>query len=98
SADGNGGDENGDSIARRAGAGAFGSAGAGFASSRYAAARRPKKPFEQSSLAAASAAQASGAASNSETVEINLYIEQFPFMVLYTIKPSRTTLAPSRSA
>src|SRR6187402_1719362 len=50
SAEGNGGDANGEGIARRAGAGAFGSAGAGSASSRYAAASRLKMPEEQSPL------------------------------------------------
>ena len=58
-ADGNGGEENGESIPRRAGAGAFGSAGAGFISSRYAAASREAKLDEQSVLDVA--ADAAGA-------------------------------------
>ena len=63
SAEGNGGEENGESIARRAGAAAFGSAGGGFISSRYAAARREPKPCEQSLLdAAAGAAGLAGSA------------------------------------
>ena len=62
SAEGNGGEENGESIARRADAGAFGSAGAGFMSSRYAAASRLKKFDEQSLLDPAATVDAAGSA------------------------------------